>query len=177
MTKDDLVKLTARAWALPILAALGTGTPGRQAPLIAATGAGRAAFRQSLDHLVELGLVERNPGHGHPLRPEVRLTVEGARMAELAAAILRAGGGQAPLLRRSWTVPILAVCQHPRFFGEIRGELAPITDRALSLSLKQLHAGRWLDRHLDAAAHPPRPLYRAANAGAEIARLAAAVLP
>ena len=69
MDMEFLVKLTARAWSLSILARLDAGVPGRQAPLLAATGAGRTAFAQSLAHLHALGLLERNPGHGHlPLK-------------------------------------------------------------------------------------------------------------
>ncbi|MGB7270169.1 MAG: transcriptional regulator, partial [Albidovulum sp.] len=45
------VNITSRAWALPILSNLHEGVAGRQAPLLAATGASRTAFSQSLDHL------------------------------------------------------------------------------------------------------------------------------
>ncbi|WP_425052636.1 winged helix-turn-helix transcriptional regulator [Psychromarinibacter sp. S121] len=177
MDIEILVKLTARAWALNILACLDAGTPGRQAPLLAATGASRTAFAQSLSHLIELKLLERNPGHGHPLRPEFRLTPEGIRIAAIAGRIVGAGSRDedAALLRRTWTVPILVACQRPRYFGEIRADLSPITDRALSLSLKQLQAHRWLDRHTDTEQHPPRPRYHAANAGQVIGRALAAV--
>lgn len=172
MDIGKLVNVTSRAWCLGILASLDAGTPGRQAPLLEATGAGRGALAQSLAHLIELGLLERNPGHGHPLRPEFRLTPEGRRIAAMATAIRKAerDAEGAALIRRSWTVPILAVCREPRFFGEIRAELAPITDRALSQSLKRLVSARWVDRRTDPALHPPRPVYRAANAGAEIGR-------
>ena len=69
-----LVKITQRAWSMNILALMHEGTAGRQATLLAKTGAGRTAFAQSLHHLIELNLVQRNPGHGHPLRPEYILT-------------------------------------------------------------------------------------------------------
>ena len=174
MDIEILVKLTARAWTLNILASLDAGTPGRQAPLLAATGAGRTAFAQSLSHLFDLNLLERNPGYGHPLRPEFRLTPEGVRIAAIAGRIVKAGARDedAPLLRRAWTVPVLAACQRPRFFGEIRAQLAPITDRALSQSLKQLQAHHWLQRHTDTDRPPPRPSYLAANEGLIIARAA-----
>ncbi len=134
-----LVKLTARAWSLPILASLHQGVPGRQAPLLAATGAGRTAFAASLAHLLQLGLLERNPGHGHPLRPEFRLTATGQEAAAMAARLLgTVACAEGALLRRSWTVPILALTGQPRRFSAIRSELSPITDRALSASLKQL---------------------------------------
>ena len=58
MDIEFLVKLTARAWSLSILARLDAGVPGRQAPLLAATGAGRTAIAQSLAHLHALGLLE-----------------------------------------------------------------------------------------------------------------------
>ena len=37
-----------------------------------------------MDHLIELGLLERNPGYGHPLRPAFRLTELGRTVATLA---------------------------------------------------------------------------------------------
>ena len=170
MDINFLVKITSRAWALPILALMHRGVPGRQAVLLAKTGAGRTAFAQSLAHLVELGLVERTPGHGHPLRPEYRLTAAGQAAGALAGRINAATPllGEAPLLRRVWTVPILAVSNQPRFFTDIKKALPPITDRALSKSLKDLERNDWLRRDIDAAVHPPRARYLAVNAGASI---------
>ena len=54
-----LVNLSSRAWSLNILALLHTGVPGRQAPLLAATSASRTSFASSLEHLVQLGLLEK----------------------------------------------------------------------------------------------------------------------
>lgn len=177
MDIDQLVKLTSRAWSLSILAQLHRGTPGRQAPLIAATGASRAAFAQSLRHLFDLKLLEKNPGHGHPLRPEFRLTEQGKAFAAMADSITRAvprPEGRA-LIRRSWTVPILTTLQAPQNFTTIRNELAPITDRALSQSLQRLEAQSWVAREVNAASHPPRPIYRAINAGKSIGSAARAL--
>lgn len=84
MDISQLVNITSRAWALPILSSLHTGVAGRQAPLLAATGASRTAFAQSMEHLISIGLLERNPGHGHPLRPEFRLTPPGIEAAAIA---------------------------------------------------------------------------------------------
>lgn len=167
-----LVKLTSRAWSLSILALMHTGVAGRQAPLLAATGAGRTAFAHSLAHLIDLELLERNPGHGHPLRPEFRLTAKGTEIAGIAARIV----GNLPghdgfvLLRRAWTVPVLAVTGKPRYFSEIRSDLFSITDRALSKSLRQLEQRKWLLREVDLSKRPLRPTYQAANFGASISR-------
>jgi len=84
MDIDAFVNATSRAWAIPILSNLHAGIAGRQAPLLAATGANRTAFAQSMDHLISIGLLERNPGYGHPLRPEFRLTQPGVPAAAIA---------------------------------------------------------------------------------------------
>lgn len=169
----DLVKLTERAWSLEILAALHRGVPGRQAPLIAATGAGRTAFGQSLQHLLDLGILERNPGHGHPLRPEFRMTARGAALGGAADAMLQAADGAAGqgLLRRRWTVPVLSVARKPRRFSDIRGDVGQVTDRALSQTILRLQEHGWMDRVVDPQARPVRPLYQASGDGLQIARI------
>lgn len=165
-----LVKVTSRAWALNVLALLYSGTLGRQASLLLATGAGRTALAQSLSHLVDLKLLERNSGHGHPLRPEYCLTVAGMEFAKMAEGINQVAGlsNDLFLLRRAWTIPILAVSQKPIYFGQFKKHLGTITDRALSQSLKQLEECKWLDREIDISQRPIRPLYRAANLGAQV---------
>ena len=167
----ELVKLTSKAWAIPILALMHAGTPGRQAALLSGTGAGRTALAQSLKHLIDLGMLQRTPGHGHPLRPEFQLTPKGARVAHVAARIVHQITDQddGSLLRRSWTVPVLAVSQKPRFFGQIKQDLGRITDRALSQSLLMLQKRRWISRTVDLNMRPPRPIYQAVDAGARIA--------
>ena len=178
MDIDKLVNVTSRSWSMAILKAMHNGVPGRQAPLLVASGASRTAFAKSLAHLVELGLLERNAGHGHPLRPEYRLTEEGIRFAKMAAAIADAlpdKSGQ-PLLRRAWTIPVLAVSRRPSRFVDIKSALSPITDRALSQSLQRLEARQWLSREIDITSHPPRPIYQAANEGFRISNVVGSML-
>lgn len=165
-----LVKVTSRAWSLKILALMLKGTPGRQAALLSASEASRTAFTQSLQHLLELKLLERNPGHGHPLRPEYRLTPKGTEVAIIANKIELTvpRSSEHALLRRAWTIPVLIASREPRYFTDIKKDLVTITDRALSQSLKQLEARNWMQREIDAASRPPRPLYYVANTGALI---------
>ncbi|SFR98535.1 winged helix-turn-helix transcriptional regulator [Yoonia litorea] len=172
MDISTLVKLTSRAWSLTILALMHDGVARRQAPLLAASKASRTAFAASLDHLVSLGLLERNPGHGHPLRPEFRLTPNGVRYAAIASRIIDAvpEEEELSLLRRNWTVPILAVTPRPRRFSGIKSDLPTITDRALSISLQQLEESEWLGRDIDTSARPPFPTYTALSKGLEISR-------
>lgn len=170
MDLNSLVKITSRAWSLNILELLHNGVAGRQATLLSASGASRTAFTQSLNHLISLGLLERNPGHGHPLRPEYRLTPEGVSAAIVADKIKKAvpEPSHQILLRRTWTIPVLVVSHKPRYFKDIKNELGIITDRALSQSLNQLHSKDWLKRTVNISARPPRPVYQASNVGASI---------
>ena len=169
-----LVNITSRAWAIPILSSLHTGVAGRQAPLLAATGASRTAFAQSMEHLIMMGLLERNPGHGHPLRPEFRLTSLGCSAAAVAHEFQTAAGkADQDLLRRSWTLPVLTSLGTPHRFNDIKRNLPSISDRALSQSLKTMEVRSWVCRSIDDSARPPRSVYAAVNAGAVISRAAA----
>ena len=44
---------------------------------------------RSLAHLIDIGLVIRNPGYGHPLRPEYLLTDNGRGVAESSERLHR----------------------------------------------------------------------------------------
>jgi DNA-binding HxlR family transcriptional regulator len=168
------VNITSRAWALPILSNLHEGVAARQAPLLAATGASRTAFAQSLDHLIKIGLVERNPGYGHPLRPEFRLTAQGIAAAAIANKVQKVPMDEGQdLLRRSWTLPVLTSLHAPSHFNQIKRNLQTITDRALSQSLKSMESRKWVCRSVDQAARPPRSIYRAVNTGEVISRITA----
>lgn len=169
-----LVNITSRAWAIPILSSLHSGVAGRQAPLLAATGASRSAFAQSMDHLIELGLIERNPGYGHPLRPEFRLTQLGGEAAAIANRIHGVSAEEdRPLLRRSWTLPVLTSLHTPSHFSDIKRNLPTITDRALSQTLKSMEARNWVCRCVDGTARPPKSIYSAVNTGGLISQVTA----
>lgn len=176
MDISDLVNITARAWALEILAHLHAGVSGRQAPLIAATGAGRTAFGESLAHLTAFGLIERNPGHGHPLRPEFRLTQRGVQAAALAGEVMQASRDldAGPLLRKRWSLPVLTVAHVPRRFAQVKSLLWPVTDRALSQSFQQLETRGWMMRDIDTSARPSYALYRTDGAGRALSSIVCA---
>jgi DNA-binding HxlR family transcriptional regulator len=175
MDINSLVNITSRAWALSILSNLHDGVAGRQAALLAATGASRSAFAQSMHHLIEIGLLERNPGHGHPLRPEFRLTTNGLTAAAIANKVHSVSGAEnQDLLRRSWTLPVLATLQTPRHFNDIRRNLFTITDRALSQTLKSMEERSWVYRSVNNAARPPRAIYSAVNTGGVISQITGA---
>lgn len=168
----SFVNITSKAWALPILSSLHLGVAGRQATLLAATGASRTAFAQSMDHLIKNGFLERNPGYGHPLRPEFRLTQLGKEAAAIADKVQRVSSeDDQSLLRKSWTLPVLSSLKTPRHFNDIKRNLQTITDRALSQSLKSMEVRDWVHRSVDETARPPRSIYSAVNTGEMISKI------
>lgn len=178
MDATFLVKLTSKAWALPILAQMGAGVPGRQAALQSATGASRTAFGQSLSHLIDLRVVEKNPGHGHPLRPEYQLTPLGAALAPAAGAIVEMSQDTThpTLIRRMWILPLLASLQKPQTFTALATKLTPITDRALSQALQHLQMADWITRDVDISSRPPRATYQSHRIGAAMGQHCLALL-
>jgi DNA-binding HxlR family transcriptional regulator len=127
-----------------------------------------------MDHLISLGLLERNPGYGHPLRPEFRLTKVGVTAAAIANRIQSVTADEdQDLLRRSWTLPVLTALHRPSHFNDIKRNLRTITDRALSQSLKTMEVRNWVQRDVDEAARPPRSIYCAVNTGGLISSVTA----
>jgi len=172
MDITHIVKLTERSWAPTILALLHNGVPARQAPLIAASGAGRSSFLNSLVYLKEAGLLEKNPGHGHPMRPEYRLTNAGKAAAEVSHRLLLATPQpDRTLFRRRWSLPVLAALPVPRGFNAVKQSLPGITDRALSQSLRSMEDQGWLDRRINGEIRPPGTLYSGIGVGATLIQI------
>ncbi len=157
-----LTGLFARRWAVPLLAELESGGGGgRLVALANRTGAGRATARQSIDLLLELGLVQENSGHGHPLRPEFVLTGRGRVAAPPSAALVRALEriDAMDLGLRKWSMPALAaVGSGAHRFGEITDALGFVTDRAASIALGDLESIGLVRRVIEDG-RPPRPVY------------------
>jgi DNA-binding HxlR family transcriptional regulator len=159
-----LARLSHNRWSLPVLAALActeTGG-GRLANLTRQLGVSRGSLRRTLASLIEAGLVARNPGHGHPLRPDYVLTRDGRRLAPLCASLLTAldEAGLTDLARSKWPLPILlALAPAPARFSQLRVILAPVTARALTIALKQLESGHLIERAI-VGDYPPRAEYR-----------------
>ncbi|MGB7183569.1 MAG: winged helix-turn-helix transcriptional regulator [Burkholderiaceae bacterium] len=167
------VKLCEKAWTLTALALIGRGTPIRVAVLATAAGTTRSSMRPSIQHLFELGLLVHNPGHGHPLRPEAKLTSEGEYWAEFALKLEETmrSDDERRLIRLNWTLPTLRVAETPVRFTVLRNTLAPVRDSALSMALRRLESSGWLERQVDSELRPPQVAYLTINRGREIADL------
>ena len=161
MDNRQFTKLCSRAWSLQILSCLAMGDSARPSPIAHKLGVGRTALSASFSHLIELNLLARNPGHGHPLRPEYKLTELGQQVANWALMLDQQVKSENDwlMIRKTWTLPILREAILPISFGNIRSNLVPITDRALSISLKNMCQEHWLDRHVETVQAPIRVSY------------------
>lgn len=170
---EKLVKICEKAWALKALALIGQGTPVRVAVLAEAAGTTRSSMRPSVLHLYELGLLAKNSGHGHPLRPEAHLTPDGELWAEFARNLdgLLIHEDERRLVRLNWTLPTLRVAHTPVRFTALRNALAPVRDSTLSVALRRLETNGWLERQVDAELRPPQVAYLTVNRGRKIGDL------
>ncbi len=132
----------------------------RISPITHHFSASRTSITAALQHLIELKYLRKNSGHGHPLRPAYVLTTKGKAVAEWAAEL---DNFLEPIdwkiARRTWALPILREMIPVSRYGELRSKLRPVTDRALSETLKKLGENSWLDRCVDIDDSPPSVTY------------------
>ena len=170
MNNSNLAALCTRTWSLPVLSLLAGTAGARVSPTAHALGAGRKVTSDTFVHLCAIGLVERMPGHGHPLRPEYRLSRAGEPVAEWARVFWTGlSEVERDVVRRAWALPVLRLLSNAHGFGELRAELQPITDRALALCLQRLTKNELVRRDVDASRRPPRVTYVADGRGATLA--------
>ena len=106
---STLVALFHNRWSVPILAELHRQRGSRFVTLTRTLGLSRESLRRTLAALIDGGLVGRNPGYGHPLRPEYVLTTLGERIAAAWRPLverLRTGGLEEVALKK-WSMPVV----------------------------------------------------------------------
>lgn len=142
----------------------------RFVPLANQLGLSRDALRQTLDALVSAKLVMRNPGYGHPTRPEYILTKRGQRIAPVCATLLKQlrRQGVEDVVLRKWSMPILAALAKESRYGELRRSVGA-TPRALTLALKELVARGLVERRVYDD-FPPSTSYRLTPASRALRR-------
>lgn len=150
-------------WAVPILSELQRSDGAKFVTLLNRLGISRDSLQRTLEALIEAGWIMRNPGHGHPLRPEYILSGEGTPLAAASSKLLEEIKAQAleELALKKWSMPILfALRDAPLRFSGLRAELPEITPRALTLAIKELLDAALVEREV-AHGFPPTTSYRA----------------
>ncbi|MBI5948735.1 MAG: helix-turn-helix transcriptional regulator [Chloroflexi bacterium] len=103
----------------------------------------------------------RNPGYGHPLRPEYVLTPAGESVGRLCvelAAVVRSEGLLKVALKKWPMIVLAAVGRGAHRFGEVKAMLPGVSARSLALALKDLESEGLLERRISAG-YPPAPAY------------------
>lgn len=163
-----LIELAHYRWNIPVLAELHRQSGARFVVLANSLGASRGSLSASLDSLIQMDLVRRNPGYGHPMRPEYLLTDNGQRVGEHCRDLARlvARRGDNGIAYRKWTLPLVAaIGQGVRRFSEVRSALGDgATPRAVTLGLKSMTHEGWANRLL-IDDYPPAAGYALAPRG------------
>lgn len=175
-TPDPLLaELGSHRWLVPLLADLAAHRGARFVELIHRLGLPRDSLSRTLEAAAAVGWVQRNPGHGHPLRPEYILTETGAAAAARAATIAAAQSaiGLPPGAATRWGLPIVAGigAGHDRF-NALSRLLAPATPRALSQGLTALGRHGLVTREL-LDMRPPASRYELTGRGQMLAEACA----
>jgi DNA-binding HxlR family transcriptional regulator len=165
MSTPDLIALFHHRWAAPALSMLAERGGARFVELQRRLDVGRESLTRALDALIDQGLVSRDTGYGHALRPEYRPTAKGEQAAAVATRVLAAGDHD--LLLRKWSVPVLAELGETRRFSELRVALGGVTPRALALALQELERARLVRREV-LPTRPPSTVYRTTARGRRI---------
>ncbi|HRQ71857.1 MAG TPA: winged helix-turn-helix transcriptional regulator [Phycisphaerales bacterium] len=172
---EALVNLFHRRWCVPVIAEVHGAAESRDSTgarfigLMHRLSVGRSVLRDTVEFATAHGWMRRNPGYGHPLRPELVLTVRGARIGPACASLwglLRRRCLEEIGLRK-WTLPaVSAVGEGGGRFVEIRAALPGITDRALAAALRSATGAGLLSRRvLDGT--PPGVVYNLTRPGRE----------
>lgn len=166
-----LAQLGSHRWLVPLLADLAGHKGARFVELVHRLELPRDSLSRTLEAAAAIGWVARNPGHGHPLRPEYILTEAGAAAAARAATIAEAQQeiGLRPGAATRWGLPLVVGigAGHDRF-NALSRLLNPATPRALSQGLNALGKHGLVTREI-LDMRPPASRYELTKNGALLA--------
>lgn len=175
MSTDPLELLIAMGqhrWLPILLAEIAKSDGARFVELIHRMNISRESLSRTIESAIALGWVVRNPGHGHPLRPEYILSDAGIVVAMRAAEIVHAEAmnGLSPLGMNRWSRPIIRVIDEgERRYSAIANRLSGSNPRALTQSLKALVSQHLVDRRV-IDGYPPTSEYMLTENGLSIAQ-------
>ena len=140
-----------KRWSVRILALLHSNNGARFVVMKQGLEVNADSLTRNLQHLMDAELVERNPGYGHPLRPEYILTARGRALAPRCEKLVQAVArlGVADTVYRKWSVPLLVHIRSGNGrFSRLRDDLG-VNPRALTQSLHRLRASDLVMQKVD----------------------------
>jgi DNA-binding HxlR family transcriptional regulator len=168
MMPNDWIRAATRfRYSLPILAILHRHQGVKYIFLVRRLAASDRAIRQALDYLIEVGWVGRNPGYGHPSRPEYIVAPAGKEAAIVAHSVwseLSAWSNEEVAMER-WPLLVLAsIFNGKHRFAQISKDIGA-TPRAVAMALQRLHTAGLIERKI-LGGYPPSTLYEPTQWGA-----------
>jgi DNA-binding HxlR family transcriptional regulator len=167
-SRGSLEDLLHHRWSVPAIATLHTrGGGAKLITLQKALGVSRDSLSRTLSALMDDGLVVRNPGYGHPMRPEYLLSTAGKRLGsscgKLTSQLARLDLEKIGL--KKWSLPVVhAIWKVGGRFNGIRATLTGATPRALASALRDLQDAGLVTRYL-VDDDPPRTEYSLTRRG------------
>lgn len=134
---------------MPIVGTLYRERGAKFVTLLNRLGASRDTLSDTLSNLIENGLVTKNPGYGHPMRPEYVLTPAGEAVGEacvVAAQVIPRLGLLEIALKKWPPLVVVAIGRGATRFGEMKEALPGITPRALTGALRDLQRAGLVQR-------------------------------
>lgn len=152
---------------MPIVATLYRERGCKFVTLLERLRSSRETLAQTLASLIANGLVMKNPGYGHPLRPEYILTPAGEALGEacIGAVAAVAQHRVVDVALKKWPMIVLiALGRGCTRFNELKDTLPGITPRALAGALRDLQKASLADRFVTEE-YPPSALYHLTDLG------------
>ena len=164
----SLEKLFHHRWSIPVIADLHAHGGGAKFVTLQKTlGVSRDSLGRTLGALLGFGVVVRNPGYGHPMRPEYLLSRRGKRLGPVCHRLMdrlcRLDLVDVGL--KKWSLPVVHVLSSVGGrFNRIRRALPGATPRALANALRDLQDAELVERYL-VDDDPPRTEYALTRRG------------
>ncbi len=170
---DSFIALFHHRWSLHILSSLYQLQGAKFVTLVNRLQISRDTLSQTLKALIQQGWVKKNPGYGHPMRPEYILTDKGQAISpicvELVIKIEKFQLEESAL--KKWSMPLLfPICKGILRFSELKEVYPEITPRALTQALKEMASAELVHRVV-LETFPPSVEYRIAAKGLEFCSL------
>lgn len=146
----SLIKLFHHRWNVPLLASLHQLGGAKFITLLNRHQMSRDSLSRTLEVLMQHGWIMRNPGYGHPLRPEYIFTPAGEKLGPLCAQLMKGFEtlGLKDVGLNKWSMPVVySLCQGHHRFSELKNATPGITPRALTQTLEQLEQACLIQRN------------------------------